>query len=160
MFWILARTMGILTEVSHSFPQFFQQNRILPTLYQITSFKIFCNSSFTIPPLTLQSKFGVWTTAGTRNFLFHTSPDQPWGQTNLPYNGYWNCFLRVQQLGHDVEHPPHLVPRLRTSTLIPLFLLRLYDTWQKVCYLLSERVWPEELGEKISKISVKKKNRT
>jgi hypothetical protein len=47
--------MSILTEDCRSLPQFFQQNGILPTLYQITSFRIFCNSSFTIPPLTLQS---------------------------------------------------------------------------------------------------------
>jgi len=25
--------------------------------------------------------------------------DRPWGQPSLPYNGYWNYFLRVQQLG-------------------------------------------------------------
>jgi hypothetical protein len=36
--------MAILTEVSHNFPQFFQQNGILPTLHQITSFKIILNS--------------------------------------------------------------------------------------------------------------------
>jgi hypothetical protein len=83
--------------------------------------------------------------------------DQPWGQPSLPYNGYWNYFLRVQQLGHDADHPPHLLPKLRTSTLIPLLLLWLHDIWQEDCYLVSERVWSEELGgQTTSKISVKK----
>jgi len=156
MFWILARTMSILTEVSRSLSQFFPAK--WDTTYIILNHFLQNLLQFIIHHPTINttgSKFGVWTTVGTRNFLFHTCPDQPWGQTSLPYNGYWNYFLRVQLMGHDVEHPPYLVPRLRTSTLIPLLLLRLHDIWQNVCYLLSERVWPEELGQQISKISVK-----
>jgi hypothetical protein len=48
--------------------------------------------------------------------IWHTKsqiPDQPWRPPSLLYNGYWLPFMLVKRLGRGVDHPPHLVPRLR-----------------------------------------------
>ena len=39
--------------------------------------------------------------------IFHTRPDLPWG------NGYRVFFPGVKRLGHGVDHPTHLAPRLK-----------------------------------------------
>jgi hypothetical protein len=45
--------------------------------------------------------------------IFRIHPDQPWGPSSLLYNGYWLSFLGVKQLGHGVDHLPHLAWRLK-----------------------------------------------
>jgi len=45
--------------------------------------------------------------------IFHTRPDQPWGPPSFLCNGYWVSFPGVKQPGHGVDHPPHLVLRLK-----------------------------------------------
>jgi hypothetical protein len=40
-------------------------------------------------------------------------PDCPWDPPSLLHNGYWVSSLRLKQLRHGVDHPPHLVPRLK-----------------------------------------------
>jgi len=44
--------------------------------------------------------------------IFRTCPDRPWGPPSLLYNGY-RIFPGVKQPARDVEHPPHLAPRLK-----------------------------------------------
>jgi hypothetical protein len=40
-------------------------------------------------------------------------PDRPWGPPNLLHNGCRVSFLGVKRPGRSVNHPPHLVPRLK-----------------------------------------------
>jgi len=44
--------------------------------------------------------------------IFRTSPDRPWGPPRLLYNWY-QIFVGVKRPGRDVDHPPHLAPRLK-----------------------------------------------
>jgi hypothetical protein len=47
--------------------------------------------------------------------IFRTRPNRPWGPPSLLYNGYRVSFPGVKRTGRRVEHPPHLVPRLKTE---------------------------------------------
>jgi hypothetical protein len=42
--------------------------------------------------------------------IFCTHPGWPWGLPSLPYNG---SFPGTKQLGHNIDHPSHLAPRLK-----------------------------------------------
>ena len=44
---------------------------------------------------------------------FPTPPVGPWGPPSLLYNGYRVSFPCVKRPGRDVDHPPHLAPRLK-----------------------------------------------
>jgi len=58
---------------------------------------------------------------GGRSFCFLlTNPDQPWGPLCLLYNEYGGYFLGVKWFSHEVDHSPHLAPRLRMNGAIPL----------------------------------------
>jgi len=50
---------------------------------------------------------------GWRGEIFCTRPNRPWGPRNLLYDGYRVYFPGVKRPGRDVDHPPHLVPRLK-----------------------------------------------
>jgi hypothetical protein len=45
--------------------------------------------------------------------IFRTRPDRPWGPPILLYNEYRVSFPGVKRPEHGVDHPPHLVPRLK-----------------------------------------------
>ena len=45
--------------------------------------------------------------------IFRNCPDRPWGPHSLLYNGYRVTFPRVKRPGRGVEHPPHLLLRLK-----------------------------------------------
>jgi len=45
--------------------------------------------------------------------IFRNHPDRPWGPTSPLYNGNRVSFPGVKRPGHGVEHPLHLVPRLK-----------------------------------------------
>jgi hypothetical protein len=45
--------------------------------------------------------------------IFHTNPDRPWGPLSLLNNGHRVSFPGVKRPGRGVDHPPHLVPRLK-----------------------------------------------
>ena len=45
--------------------------------------------------------------------IFRTHLDRPWGPPSLLYNGYRISFLGLKRPEHGVDHPPHLVPRLK-----------------------------------------------
>ena len=56
-----------------------------------------------------------WAVRGSnpgRGEIFRTRPDRPWGPPNLLYNGY-RIFPGGKTAGRDVDHPPHLAPRLK-----------------------------------------------
>ena len=38
--------------------------------------------------------------------IFLASPDRPWAQACLQYNGYRVSFSGVKRSGHGVDHPP------------------------------------------------------
>ena len=78
--------------------------------------------------------------------IFHARPDRPWGPPSLLYDGYLVSFPAVKRPGRGVDHPPHLVPRLKkeysyTSTpplgLHGLFLGDLYLPIDFSSFLLS-----------------------
>jgi hypothetical protein len=80
----------------------------------------------------------VWTVRGSNpggGEIFRTRVDRPWGLPRLLYNGYRVSFPGLKRPGRGVDHPSHLVPRLKkeqsyTSTpplgLHGLFLVELY----------------------------------
>jgi hypothetical protein len=45
--------------------------------------------------------------------IFRTCPDRFWGPPSLLYNEYRVSFPGVMRPGRGVDHPPHLVPRLK-----------------------------------------------
>jgi hypothetical protein len=47
--------------------------------------------------------------------IFCTCSDQPRRPTSLLYNGYRVSFAWVKRPGHGVDHPRHLVPRLKNE---------------------------------------------
>jgi len=50
---------------------------------------------------------------------------QPTAPLCVPlFNGFWGCFMGVKWLGCEINHSPHLVPRLKMS--VPVSLLPLY----------------------------------
>ena len=56
-----------------------------------------------------------WTVRGSNaggSEIFRTRPDRSWGPPSLLYNGY-RVFPGVKRAGRGVDHPPHLVPRLK-----------------------------------------------
>jgi len=48
-----------------------------------------------------------------RGEIFHIHPDRLWGPPSLLYSGYWVSFPGVKLPGRGVDHPPHLVLRLK-----------------------------------------------
>jgi hypothetical protein len=48
---------------------------------------------------------------GVRFYAPH--PDRLWGPPSFLYNGNRVCFPGVNRPGGGVDHPPHLVPRLK-----------------------------------------------
>jgi hypothetical protein len=48
----------------------------------------------------------------SRDEIFRTRPDRPWGQPNLLYNGYW-VIPGVKRPGRGANHISHLAPRLK-----------------------------------------------
>jgi hypothetical protein len=40
------------------------------------------------------------------NETFRTCPDRPWGQSNLPYNGYWDFPGAKERPGRDADPSP------------------------------------------------------
>ena len=47
----------------------------------------------------------VWGLNPSRNEIFHTCADLPWGPPSLLYNGYQVSFLWVKQNGYGIDHP-------------------------------------------------------
>ena len=45
--------------------------------------------------------------------IFRTRPYRPWGPPSLLYDGYRVSFPGVKRPGRGVDHPPHLVPKLK-----------------------------------------------
>jgi hypothetical protein len=45
--------------------------------------------------------------------IFRTHPDRPWVAPSLLYKGYRVSFRRVKWTGRGLNHPHHLVPRLK-----------------------------------------------
>jgi hypothetical protein len=45
--------------------------------------------------------------------IFRSRPHRPWGPPSLLYNGYRVYFPGVKRPGRVVDHPLHLVPRLK-----------------------------------------------
>ena len=45
--------------------------------------------------------------------IFRTRPDRPWGPPSLLYKGYLVSVPEIEQWGRGVNHPPHLVLRLK-----------------------------------------------
>jgi len=52
-----------------------------------------------------------WNPGGVE--IFCACAGQPWDPLSLPYNGYWVSFLGIKWQGCDIDHPPHLVPKLK-----------------------------------------------
>jgi hypothetical protein len=50
-----------------------------------------------------------------------TGSDQPWGPPSLLYNEYQVSFLRVQQLGHGIDHPRP--SRVQVKKRVELYLI-------------------------------------
>jgi len=48
-----------------------------------------------------------------RGRVFRTSPGRVWGPPSFLYNGYRVSFPGVKRSGRGVDHPPHLVRRLK-----------------------------------------------
>jgi hypothetical protein len=55
----------------------------------------------------------VWELNPAEGKIFHICPDQHWQSCSFLYNGYQLSFPGVKQLGHGVDHPTHLPPRLK-----------------------------------------------
>jgi hypothetical protein len=70
-----------------------------------------------------------WTVRGPnpgKGEIFHTRPYRPWGPPSLLYNGF-RVFPWLKRSGRGVDHPPHLVPKLKKEqgyTCTPPLALR------------------------------------
>jgi hypothetical protein len=52
------------------------------------------------------------------------------------FNGFWGYFLGVKQLGCEVNHSPHPVPRVRMSVPVPLLPLCAFMVWRRKIFTL------------------------
>jgi len=76
--------------------------------------------------------------------------DQAWGTTSPMYNGYWLCFLILKLRGVALNTHPHLAPRLKKSTAIPLLSLWAYLACFSVNFKFSLHVQLVELNVVVS----------
>ena len=66
---------------------------------------------------TLAMGWKVWGSNPGGGEIFCTHPDRPLGPPSLLYNGYRVSFPGVKWLGCGIDHPPHLVSRLKKVEL-------------------------------------------
>jgi len=65
------------------------------------------------------------------NLLPYSAVPQPTAPLCAPlFNGFWGYFLGVKCLGCEVNHSPHLVPRVIMSVPVPLLPLYAFMAWR------------------------------